>query len=100
MSGGFPNMKVTVSKSSDAIYAYINPDLQVIRTEDMSPSKILIDLAANGKIVGIEFLGVHGNHIEVDGILDKYAKPQVDSVLTVGDAYMLRLLSLIEWNLI
>lgn len=99
MAKGFPTTKVTISKTSNALYVYTSETRTILHTESLNNS-ILVDIGEDHKVAGIEFLGINGKHIEVDELLEKYASHAEDSMLSHESAYFLRALSLIEWNLI
>lgn len=99
MAKGFPTIKVTISKTSNALYVYTGETRAVLHTESLGKN-ILVDIGEDHKVAGIEFLGINGKHIEVDEVLEKYASHTEDSMLSHESAYFLRALSLLEWNLI
>lgn len=95
----YPTIKVTVSKTSNALYVRTGSAKTILHTESLGEN-ILVDIGEDRKVAGIEFLGVHGNQIEIDELLEKYTTYGEDTMISHEDAYFLRALSLIEWTLI
>lgn len=95
----YPTIKVTISKTSNALYVYTGETRTILHTDSLGKS-ILVDIGEDHKVAGIEFLGINGRHIEIDELLEKYTTYGQDTMISHEDAYFLRALSLIEWNLI
>jgi uncharacterized protein YuzE len=96
-----PKREVTIDRNGNSMYVYTQDGPihePVIRTDSVLPS-VLVDLNAEGKVLGVEFLGINRKSIKVDELLEKYATHSEDSPLDVGSAYFLRMLSFITWEL-
>jgi len=50
-------MKITYDKQADAMYIYLQPEKKIKETKEAGMNTI-VDVAADGDIVGIEILGV------------------------------------------
>ena len=50
-------MKITYDKQADAMYIYLQPQKKVKETKETGVNTI-VDIAADGDIIGIEILGV------------------------------------------
>ena len=48
-------MKITFDKEANAVYIYLKDDI-IVDTEEEKNGQLIIDYAANGKVVGIEIL--------------------------------------------
>lgn len=87
-------MKITFDKEADMAYVHIGEPKHgaIIRTEEIAGA--LVDLDIEGKVVGIEFFNPLSKGLQVDAVIDKYATEE-----NVFDWYMLRMLSMIEFEI-
>ena len=57
-------MRLKVDKESDALYFRFD-EASIVDSEEVRPG-VVLDFDQDGKVVGVEFLGIHGRATETD----------------------------------
>ena len=80
-------LRATHDAEADAAYVYLTdaPDAPVAETRELVPDTVMADYAADGSLVGIEFLWV-SDGVELDGLDLPRAKAIEAALLKVGVA--------------